>query len=307
MNHLPPTDMISSIRNPKFAIRNTLLAIAALAAALFSGPQSARAFSFWGPKEGYQIEAVGYSPLVIVDHPLSFSFQYVPDFAYAPHNLAEEYRWNVPVLFYTYDPTFVDYFGSNGVRAVDGAATILNAVPKASEISVDDFPIDEARFNNPATAFHLFDLKSAALEALVTRLGLADPDTWTWAIHDRQTLPGGCPNFQYTIIQRNFAYAVAFHGFKPDSGQQGILIGGGADEGLKCEIKSAIENAIVGSGIEVKIATPQDHYNGDDPRNIVNRLANGNGIQIEQSKAARDGFWQIIAHAVTAVYDCRIV
>jgi phage replication-related protein YjqB (UPF0714/DUF867 family) len=110
-----------------------------------------------------------------------------------------------------------------------------------------------------------------------------------------------------TIIQRNFAYAVAFHGFKPDSGQQGILIGGGADEGLKCEIKSAIENAIVGSGIEVKIATPQDHYNGDDPRNIVNRLANGNGIQIEQSKAARDGFWQIIAHAVTAVYDCRIV
>jgi len=105
-----------------------------------------------------------------------------------------------------------------------------------------------------------------------------------------------------TIIKRHFTYAVAFHGFE----QQEILIGGGADEALKCEIKSAIQKAIAGSGIEVNIATAADNFNGDNPNNIVNRLANGNGIQIEQSKAARDTYWQQIAHAVASVYNCKI-
>jgi phage replication-related protein YjqB (UPF0714/DUF867 family) len=105
-----------------------------------------------------------------------------------------------------------------------------------------------------------------------------------------------------TIIKRHFTYAVAFHGFE----QQEILIGGGADEALKCEIKSAIQKAIAGSCIEVNIATAADNFNGDNPNNIVNRLANDNGIQIEQSKAARDTYWQQIANAVASVYNCKI-
>jgi|GEM_PF-4710911 len=40
--------------------------------------------------------------------------------------------------------------------------------------------------------------------------------------------------------------------------------------------------------------------------NIVNRLANDNDIQIEQSKAARDNYWQQIAHTVASVYKCKI-
>src|SRR5207249_4087073 len=54
-------------------------------------------------------------------------------------------------------------------------------------------------------AFHLFDLKSAALEQLVTRLGCADPERWTWTIRDRVLPPGkACPAFDFTVIQRNF-------------------------------------------------------------------------------------------------------
>jgi murein DD-endopeptidase MepM/ murein hydrolase activator NlpD len=105
-----------------------------------------------------------------------------------------------------------------------------------------------------------------------------------------------------TIIKRHFTYAVAFHGFE----QQEILIGGGADEALKCEIRSAIQKAIAGSGIEVNIATPEANFNGDNPNNIVNRLANGNGIQVEQSKAARNTYWQQIARAVASVYNYKI-
>lgn len=105
-----------------------------------------------------------------------------------------------------------------------------------------------------------------------------------------------------TIISRSFTYAVAFHGFSEDR----VLIGGGADDALKCEIKTAIQQAIAGSGIAVDIATETDNFNGDNPCNIVNRLANGNGIQIEQSKVARDNYGLQIAAAVASVYDSKI-
>jgi phage replication-related protein YjqB (UPF0714/DUF867 family) len=126
-----------------------------------------------------------------------------------------------------------------------------------------------------------------------------------WHITSPDINAGSFPRLN-KIIPRNFTYAVAFHGFGPGSGQQGILIGGGAHKVLKCEIKSAIQRAVAGSDIQVKIATPGDGNNGDDPRNIVNQLANGNGIQIEQSAVARDNYWQKIAEAVARVYNGRI-
>ena len=51
-------------------------------------------------------------------------------------------------------------------------------------------------------------------------------------------------------------------------------------------------------------------YDGDSVRNIVNRLTAGgaNGVQIEQSIEARNGFWKVIADAVASVYSehvCR--
>lgn len=105
-----------------------------------------------------------------------------------------------------------------------------------------------------------------------------------------------------TIINRGFTDAVAFHGFD----EERILIGGGADALIKCQIKSAIDLVLAGSGIEVKIATAADNFDGDSPKNIVNRLANGNGIQIEQSHAARASHWQRIADAVASVYYCKL-
>jgi phage replication-related protein YjqB (UPF0714/DUF867 family) len=108
-----------------------------------------------------------------------------------------------------------------------------------------------------------------------------------------------------TIINRGFTHAVAFHGFT----QNNILIGGRASDQLKQQIKSAIENAIVGSGISVDIASTDSAYGGDDERNIVNRLSNNNGIQIEQCYEARDPnleHWKKIANAVAAVYQSLI-
>src|SRR5206468_769402 len=87
-----------------------------------------------------------------------------PEFSYAPHNLGEEYRWSVPILYYTYDPSFLDYFGAVGAAQVDSAFAILNNLTNVSSYSTElsEFPLDEARVNYTARALHLFDLKSAA-------------------------------------------------------------------------------------------------------------------------------------------------
>jgi phage replication-related protein YjqB (UPF0714/DUF867 family) len=125
-----------------------------------------------------------------------------------------------------------------------------------------------------------------------------------WHITSIDIHPASFPLLQ-RIASRGFRYAVAFHGF----GQQEILIGGGtAADPLKAEIKGAIERAIVGSGIAVRIATPDEGYGGDSPRNIVNRLTAGgeHGIQIEQSFSARESSWQAIADAVADVYGAKL-
>jgi phage replication-related protein YjqB (UPF0714/DUF867 family) len=104
------------------------------------------------------------------------------------------------------------------------------------------------------------------------------------------------------IADRGFQYAVAFHGF----GDPEILIGGGGPMTLKEQIRDAI--APVVGGTTVRIAEPDDPFNGDDPANLVNWLTSGGsgGIQIEQSYAARRDYWMAIADAVAEVFDTLI-
>jgi phage replication-related protein YjqB (UPF0714/DUF867 family) len=103
---------------------------------------------------------------------------------------------------------------------------------------------------------------------------------------------------------RSFAHAVAFHGFS----EAGVLVGGAAPLELKQEIAAALETALCGAGIPVRIAGASENYDGDSTANIVNRLTAGgaNGVQIEQSLEAREGFWKAIAEAVASVYRARL-
>jgi phage replication-related protein YjqB (UPF0714/DUF867 family) len=104
-----------------------------------------------------------------------------------------------------------------------------------------------------------------------------------------------------TVVSRGFTHAVAFHGF----GDPDVLVGGLAPTALKESIKAAIEAALAGSGITVRVAQPGENYGGDSPQNIVNRITSGgaSGVQIEQSTVARTDYWQAIADAVASVYD----
>ena len=99
-----------------------------------------------------------------------------------PMDIKEGYRWNVPTVTYGFDQSFLDYFGSNGVFAVEAAIQILNDLPHASASVFTNFPYSSIRENPTAGAQGLYDLKSATLWALVEQLGLAQPIRYMFSL-----------------------------------------------------------------------------------------------------------------------------
>jgi len=172
---------------------------------LAAATPSACAFSMLGPGEEWQDTTIGYEKFVYVTLPASGWIIHGDDFAWHPHNLGEESRWNTPVLYYSFDQSFLDYFGASGVAAVDAAMAVFNNLPRVSDANLNDFPLEESRINYTAQALHLFDLKSTAMELVIERLGLIDPENWTWCIRNRILPPSlSCPQFDFLVVQRNF-------------------------------------------------------------------------------------------------------
>lgn len=137
----------------------------------------------------------------------------------APKNLGEEYRRNVPVLYYACDQSFLDYFGSRGEMAIDNAFAVLNKVftnnPTGIATGLDgyslnlsDFPLTAHHLNYQAQALGLFDLKTYTLGMMMGQLGLADPTYYVWGLHDWYHVGNvSCPVGQeYLVVQRNFDF-----------------------------------------------------------------------------------------------------
>ena len=92
-----------------------------------------------------------------------------------PMNIGSGYRWNVPVITYGFDQSFINYFGTNGVAAVTSAIQIINNLPPASSLVLANYPEASRQINYTAQVQSLYDLKSEALQLLVEHLGLAPP------------------------------------------------------------------------------------------------------------------------------------
>jgi hypothetical protein len=131
-----------------------------------------------------------------------------------PMSLNEEYRWDVPIITYGFDKSFVDYFGTNGVAAVESAIQILNDLPTASNIVLSNFLPDTRHLNFQAAALNVYDLKSAALALLIEQLGLGQPTRNVFDLQGplppppfpictNEVCPGAVP-FAYSFISRNF-------------------------------------------------------------------------------------------------------
>lgn len=138
----------------------------------------------------------------------------------APVQPLEAYRWNVPVITYAYDSTFIRYFGTNGIKAVDAAVRILNELPYMNRMSADlsEFPLNTAGLNYEAAQLGLVDLKTVALALLVEHLGLADSVRWNFAIRERIPI-GGTPFGVYSVIKFNYDPVT----FQPSSYVNGTL------------------------------------------------------------------------------------
>ena len=129
-----------------------------------------------------------------------------------PMDMGSGYRWNVPIVTYGFDQSFLDYFGTNGVAAVESAIQILNDLPAASDLEPANYPLDSASANYQAQAQNLYDLKSATLVALLEQMGLTQPTRYIFVLRqwnpffltyvNESSWPDGTiPNY---IVMRNF-------------------------------------------------------------------------------------------------------
>lgn len=114
-----------------------------------------------------------------------------------PMDLGEEYRWNLPVITYGFDPEFVAYFGQNGVAAVERAFAFLTNLPPVSEIDLAEHGLRALLINQDAEELDLIDLTSFTLQWLLHQLGLAEPSRYMWTMGQRS-------NESFPVIERNF-------------------------------------------------------------------------------------------------------
>ena len=178
----------------KFPMLRFFKLICLLACAVAIVPR-AQAFVLGGPNnEPYQVPVDGF---------------FLPFDLTGPKNIGEGYRRTAPTNYYSYDQNFLNFFGSNGVAAVDQAFSIYNSVGNFSQYSPDlsEFPLEAQRANYTAESLSLLDLRSTVMGALTEQLGLDQPVRYVWCLHNRFVPAGNppCPAGDvYTVIQRNF-------------------------------------------------------------------------------------------------------
>lgn len=115
-----------------------------------------------------------------------------------PMQLDSGYRWNVPVITYGFDQSFMDFFGERGMAAVEEAIRQLSAVTDA-EIST--VPANVLRLHATAQQNGVLDLKSFALALTLEQMGLAQALPNIYVI---RSLNITSTETNYFIAQRNF-------------------------------------------------------------------------------------------------------
>ena len=110
-----------------------------------------------------------------------------PFSAGAPRPIKRFFRWNIPYLAYSFDTSFINYFGFEGMEAVNEAFRIINDffVPEdGSYNGVTQLDLARHGFsgnynttwvNTTAQNAQILDLKSLVLGMMVNNLGLGNP------------------------------------------------------------------------------------------------------------------------------------
>ena len=146
----------------------------------------AQAFSLAGPRLTWQDTSTGHNPNDINDGVVGIN---------------EEYRFTVPNLYYAFDLSFLEYFGTRGVAEVEKAFQIINDLPRFSDLNVNDYPLQSIRVNYQAQTLGLLDLKSQTLKMILRQLGLNDPQRFVFTLRSRWVVQ---QSTNYLVIKRNY-------------------------------------------------------------------------------------------------------
>lgn len=210
-------------------------ALLTLLVGLFSAAQVGLAFSLIGigphpdPVGGYYsltVPAVTDQFGVAIAAPTQSQFVNMVDPMGFPVDIKEFYRWNYPHLTYSFDASFVQFFGEAGMTAVQDAMGVLNdffsnetrnGVSKMNLYEEYDGLFKTWKFNPSANAANVTDLQSLVLGLMVNHLGLGNPHKNCFVIQDILNfsyipsvlvapLPGvpGSLSGNFQIAMRNF-------------------------------------------------------------------------------------------------------
>lgn len=156
---------------------------------LLVSTSNTNAFSLAGPRPPWMSEAIPssnacYSGLT------------------GPMNIDEEYRFNVPIITYGVTSDFASFFGARGVEEIQKAIAVLDELPSADQLNIDDYPTQSMRINHRARALGLMDVKSIAIQSTMRALGLEDPTAYVYAPRNAWIQNGAVVEYYLTV--RNF-------------------------------------------------------------------------------------------------------
>jgi hypothetical protein len=132
-----------------------------------------------------------------------------------PKDLKKFFRWNTPYLVYSFDASFVNYFGFEGMDAVHDAFRVVNDffVPEDGsymgmsklELAKHGFAgnYNTAWINTTAQNSQIIDIKSIVLGMLVNHLGIGNPHRHAFSMTGGTTTPGA-NQFNFQVRLRNY-------------------------------------------------------------------------------------------------------
>jgi hypothetical protein len=205
-------------------LKNIICAMLGLAAI-----QHASGFVNTGPAQAFEIPALDYIT----------QYWYDDTEMGAPQNFDEGSRLNVPILTYAYDATFLEFFGTQGVAAVDAAMAEMNKLPAASSVKLSNFLTqDNEAINYTAQAIGLMDMKSMVMTLMLEHMGLMG-EIHVWGLRAAAPLPSTTCEFEYIVLNWNWDPVT----YNPTAYVNGVLYSYSILNG--CPIGVAVADAIV--------------------------------------------------------------
>ena len=171
---------------------------------LLAGLPTVRAFVMIGPMDPARLTATNAGPAI--------DLNYWDDLG-GPKEKKNFFRWNIPDLTYSFDASFIKYFGLEGRFAVNKAFKILNDFfhnDDYSGVSALDLALHGFKSNYNTTWVNvtaqnaqILDIKSLTLGLLVNHLGLGNPHRYAFGIYDAQTNQAGT-TINFRVRLRNY-------------------------------------------------------------------------------------------------------